>query len=94
MISWLKYDPQQEISNVNVPVIILQGRKDIQVTETDAENLYAANDQAIIHYFSKMNHVLKEIEGDREQNIASYSNPDLPLANGLINEIVEFIKRY
>ncbi|MEK5078535.1 alpha/beta fold hydrolase [Solibacillus sp. FSL W7-1436] len=94
MISWLKYDPQHEIGNVDVPVIILQGRKDIQVTETDAENLYAANDQAIIHYFSKMNHVLKEIEGDREQNIASYSNPDLPLANGLIDEIVEFIKRY
>lgn len=93
MISWLKYDPQQEISNVNVPIIILQGKKDIQVTEKDAENLYAANNQATIHYFDKMNHVLKDVEGDRDQNLASYYNPDLPLTNGLIEEITEFIKQ-
>ncbi|MEK4387764.1 alpha/beta fold hydrolase [Solibacillus sp. FSL W7-1464] len=93
MISWLKYDPQHEISKVNVPVIILQGKKDIQVTEKDAENLYAANNDAVIHYFDKMNHVLKDIEGDREQNIASYYNPDLPLTKGLIDEVTEFIKQ-
>lgn len=93
MISWLKYDPQHEISNVTVPIIILQGKKDIQVTEKDAENLHAANNDATIHYFDKMNHVLKDIEGDRDQNLASYYNPDLPLTNGLIDEITEFIKQ-
>lgn len=93
MISWLKYDPQHEISNVTVPIIILQGKKDIQVTEKDAENLHAANNDATIHYFDKMNHVLKEVEGDRDQNLASYYNPDLPLTNGLIDEITEFIKQ-
>lgn len=93
MISWLKYDSQHEISNVTVPIIILQGKKDIQVTEKDAENLHAANNDAIIHYFDKMNHVLKDIEGDRDQNLASYYNPDLPLTNGLIDEITEFIKQ-
>ncbi len=93
MISWLKYDPQHEISNVTVPIIILQGKKDIQVTEKDAENLHAANNDATIHYFDKMNHVLKDVEGDRDQNLASYYNPDLPLTNGLIDEITEFIKQ-
>lgn len=93
MISWLKYDPQHEISNVNVPIIILQGKKDIQVTEKDAENLYAANNHATVHYFDKMNHVLKDVEGDRDQNLASYYNPDLPLTNGLIEEITKFIKQ-
>lgn len=93
MISWLKYDPQHEISNVTVPIIILQGKKDIQVTEKDAENLHAANNNATIHYFDKMNHVLKDVEGDRDQNLASYYNPDLPLTNGLIDEITEFIKQ-
>jgi len=93
MISWLKYDPQHEISNVNVPIIILQGKKDIQVTEEDAKNLHAANNDAIIHYFDKMNHVLKDVEGDREQNLASYYNPDLPLTKGLIEEITDFIKQ-
>lgn len=93
MISWLKYEPQHEISNVTVPIIILQGKKDIQVTEKDAENLHAANNDATIHYFDKMNHVLKDVEGDRDQNLASYYNPDLPLTNGLIDEITEFIKQ-
>ncbi|WP_274308520.1 alpha/beta fold hydrolase [Solibacillus daqui] len=92
MISWLKYDPQQEIKNVKAPILILQGKKDIQVTEADAKNLQAANGKAVIHYFDKMNHVLKDIEGNREQNIASYSDPKLPLATGLIDEIASFIK--
>ncbi|MGN7479507.1 alpha/beta hydrolase [Solibacillus silvestris] len=92
IISWLKYDPQQEINNVKAPILIIQGKKDIQVTETDAKNLQAANDKADIHYFNKMNHVLKDIEGNREQNIASYSNPEWPLANGLVDEIAKYVK--
>lgn len=92
MISWLKYDPQQELSKVSVPVLIIQGKNDIQVTETDAKILHEANDKATVHYFDQMNHVLKDVIGNREQNIASYSNPDLPLANGLIDKVTEFVK--
>ena len=92
MISWLKYDPQQEISKVSVPILIIQGKNDIQVTETDANMLHVANNKATIHYFDDMNHVLKDVKGNREQNIASYSNPELPLTIGLIDKITEFVK--
>ena len=92
MISWLKYDPQQEISKVSIPILIIQGKNDIQVTEADAKMLHAANDKATIHYFEHMNHVLKDVKGNREQNLASYSNPKMPLTNGLIDEITEFVK--
>ena len=92
MISWLKYNPEQEISDVKVPILIIQGKMDIQITEEDAENLKSANSKAQLHYFDHMNHVLKDIQGNREQNIASYSNPTLPLANGLVEEIVKFVK--
>lgn len=92
MVSWLKYNPQHEINNVKVPILILQGKMDIQITEEDAENLKSANGKAQLHYFDYMNHVLKDVQGSREQNMASYSNPQLPLANGLLDEIVKFVK--
>jgi hypothetical protein len=40
-----------------------------------------------------MNHVLKAAPADRALNIATYSQPDLPLAPGLMDAIVRFIRR-
>ena len=90
MMSWLQYDPQQELANVSAPILIVQGKKDIQITQADATALKNGNEQATVRYFDQMNHVLKDIKGDRSENIASYTNPDYPLATGLIEEIVSF----
>lgn len=92
MMSWLQYDPQKELANVSAPILIVQGKKDIQITEADATALKNGNEQATVRYFDQMNHVLKDIKGDRSENIASYTNPDYPLAKGLIEEIVSFIR--
>uniref|UniRef100_UPI003AEF510A alpha/beta hydrolase n=1 Tax=Dysgonomonas gadei TaxID=156974 RepID=UPI003AEF510A len=43
MISWFKYNPQEEISKLTIPVLILQGTTDIQVTVKQAELLAGAN---------------------------------------------------
>lgn len=92
MRSWLQYDPQQEIKKVTAPILIIQGKKDIQITEIDAKALAVGNEKATVRYFEQMNHVLKDIKGDYQENIASYTTPELPLANGLTEEIVKFIK--
>ena len=92
MMSWLQYDPQKELANVSAPILIVQGKKDIQITQADATALKNGNEQATVRYFDQMNHVLKDIKGDRSENIASYTNPDYPLAKGLIEEIVSFIR--
>lgn len=91
-ISWLKYDPKEEINKVQVPVLIVQGRNDIQVTVEDAELLKAGNPKAKVVYFEEMNHVLKDTSSNYEQNVASYSNPELPLAKGLLEEIIKVIE--
>ncbi|MEK4427434.1 alpha/beta hydrolase [Solibacillus sp. FSL K6-1523] len=91
-ISWLKYDPKEEMSKVQVPVLIVQGHNDIQVTVEDAELLKAGNPKAKVVYFEEMNHVLKNTSSNYEQNIASYSNPELPLAKGLLEEIIKIIE--
>ena len=36
MQSWVKYDPVVEIAKVKIPVLIVQGGRDIQVSESDA----------------------------------------------------------
>lgn len=93
MISWFNYDPQKEIKNLNKPVLIIQGKNDLQVTVLDAQKLNEANKNAEIHIIEKMNHILKEAEADRMLNLATYANPDLPLADELIKIIVTFINK-
>src|ERR1035437_7190894 len=45
MISWLKYNPQQEIKKLKIPVLIIQGTTDIQVGAEEAEKLKKASPQ-------------------------------------------------
>lgn len=92
MISWIKYDPATEIKKLHVPVLLVQGTTDIQVSVDDAKLLKAAKPDAKLALFEGMNHILKESEADRQMNIATYNNPDLTLKKGLIEELVSFIK--
>ncbi|WP_313234666.1 alpha/beta hydrolase [Sporosarcina ureae] len=92
MISWLDFDPTERLKKVQVPVLLVNGNRDIQVPVKDAKLLHDAKKDAKLLIVDKMNHILKESPEDREGNIATYSNPDLPLAQGLMEGIVGFIK--
>ena len=92
LISWFKYNPQEAISILKCPVLIIQGTTDIQVSLKDAEKLSESNREAKKVIIEGMNHILKASELDRLKNIQTYSNPGLPLKVGLITEIVSFIK--
>lgn len=89
--SWMKYDPAEEISKLNIPILIVQGDKDVQVSDVDAENLHSSAKGSKLHFIKNMNHVLKIIEGGLNENLAAYTNPDLPVAEQLIDLIVEFV---
>lgn len=81
LISWMKYDPTVEIWKLKIPIVIIQGSTDLQVKEEDARLLFMAhplNSRLII--IEGMNHILKLAPSDREKNIETYSNPELPLA--------------
>jgi len=93
MISWLKYDPQIEIRRLDMPVLILNGTRDFQVGEKEAELLKAAKPEAELVVIENMNHVLKEIKTDDKENMASYTNPDLPVMKGLVDAISEFVMK-
>lgn len=92
MKSWLPLDPQKIVANLNCPVLILQGTKDLQVIEMDAQNLHNANATSKLVIINNMNHVMKTINSDdRAENVKAYSDPQLPVSTELIKAIVNFI---
>lgn len=93
MISWLRYDPAKEIAGLKIPVLILQGTTDLQTTEQDAKSLAGANGAAKILFIDGMNHVLKTVPNDRDKQIASYSDPSLPVTTELVDVISRFVKK-
>ncbi len=62
LISWFKYNPRTVIASVKVPVLIVQGKNDIQVSVEDAEFLKKGCPAAELLLIDKMNHVLKDCE--------------------------------
>ncbi|MFJ7934001.1 serine aminopeptidase domain-containing protein [Sporosarcina sp. NPDC096371] len=92
IISWLQYDPAEQLKKLQVPVLLVNGTRDIQVPVKDAELLHDVKKDTELLIVDNMNHILKESPEDREGNMATYGNPDLPLAQGLMDGIIEFLK--
>lgn len=92
MISWIKYNPQAEIKKLQIPTLLINGDKDIQVSVQDAQLLQQAKPDAQLKIIPNMNHIFKLIKGDDAENKASYTNPDLPIATDLSELITTFIK--
>ena len=89
--SWLQYDPAVEIAELQLPTLVVQGTTDIQVSVDNAERMAAANEQAKLLLIAGMNHILKKVSGDMNEQIASYSNPDLPVMQELVEAIAGYI---
>ncbi|WP_417238323.1 alpha/beta hydrolase family protein [Bizionia sp.] len=90
--TWMIYNPSEELKKLSIPILILNGDKDLQVFESDAEALHQANPKSELVIIPNMNHVLKHIEKD-EDNEKSYKSPDYPLSETLINTLETFIKK-
>jgi pimeloyl-ACP methyl ester carboxylesterase len=93
LISWFKYDPAREIGKLKMPVLILQGTTDIQISVSDAKLLHDGNRDAKLVIVEGMNHVLKEVSDDPTKQIASYGDPKLPVAPKLLDEMTELIRK-
>jgi pimeloyl-ACP methyl ester carboxylesterase len=91
LISWFAHDPAEAIARLEMPVLIVQGTTDIQVAVAEAERLAAADPDAELVLVEDMNHVLKEVP-EGEDPLASYGDPTLPLADGLVHAIVGFVR--
>ncbi len=91
MSNWMKYDPQEEIKKLKMPILIINGTKDLQVSEAEAELLKNAVPDATLVVIDKMNHVLVPIEGGDLENSKSYNEAYRKLSPELIKSITRFI---
>lgn len=93
MIDLLKWDPAALLAEASVPVLVLQGARDLQIDVQDARRLKAANPAAELVLIPDANHVLKTVPpDDRAANLATYANPNLPLAEGVTEALAQFIR--
>ncbi len=91
MINWMQYNPTEIIKELKMPILVVVGTKDLQISENDAKLLKEANDEAELKIIENMNHVLFEIKGDDLENSKSYNESFRPISSILIDRIFEFI---
>lgn len=94
MQSWVKYDPTAEIAKVKVPVLIVQGGRDIQVSEADARALKAAQPAAKLVVIPAANHVYRlAVSDDRIAQVRLYTDPTIPVVPELVPALADWIKK-
>ena len=89
-LSWMQYNPKEELKKLNMPVLIVNGTKDIQVPIEDAKPLHISNKNIESIFIENMNHVLKDIQKE-EDNLSSYYSSEYPISKELIAVITAFV---
>lgn len=89
--NWMLYDPKVEIVKLNIPVLIINGTKDLQVQISEAELLRDAKPDVTYNIIENMNHIFKEVKGNDLENSKSYNIYNLPVMPELIAVVSEFI---
>tara|TARA_B100000989_G_scaffold10668_1_gene7233 strand:+ start:24 stop:950 length:927 start_codon:yes stop_codon:yes gene_type:complete len=87
------YDPVEEISKLNMPILIIQGSTDIQIEVSDALILHKAAKNSKLEIIDGMNHVFRQATDNPLLNLQTYGNPELPIDNNMVNIISEFIEK-
>lgn len=92
MANWMSYDPKEEIKKLKMPILIINGTKDLQVSETEAKLLDTNANESTLVIIEKMNHILVSIDGDDLENSKSYNEAYRKLSPKLLEAITSFVR--
>lgn len=92
LMSWCRYVPTTVIHSVKVPLLIIQGTTDLQVSADNGQRLKNAKSAAKYAVIRGMNFILKDAPPDADKNLATYKDPTLPLNTEMVGDVVDFIK--
>jgi uncharacterized protein len=93
LINQMALDPSKLAASLKLPLLIVQGDKDLQVTLTDAQALKAAQPKAQYVLIPGMTHALKHVDSDDVgANYATYANAAQPVDPGMAGAIVKFVR--
>lgn len=93
MANWMSYNPSKAIAMVDSPILIVNGTKNLQVSEEETRKLKDSSKNAEMALIENMNHVLVIIEGDELENSKSYNESYRPVSEELKQSILDFINR-
>lgn len=92
MASWMKYDPQKEIQQLTIPILLINGDNDLQVNPEEAQKLKKAQPNAELVIIENMNHIFRIVDkNDDIANQKSYNEPQRPISDKLVEVISNFI---
>jgi hypothetical protein len=90
--SVVSYDALAELRRLDLPVLILQGDKDVQVSLQDAEALAGAKPGARVVLIPGANHLFQATDrADRVAQLGLYADPTAPVMPELVDALVEWI---
>jgi len=92
IVNWMQYNPQEVIHTLNMPILIINGTKDLQVTVEEAKLLDNAAKNSTMIIVDNMNHVLVPIEGDDLENSKSYNESNREISPKIIEAIRAFVR--
>ncbi len=94
LLSWMKYNPPTEINKLKIPILILQGSCDIQVSVADANSLHDGNKKSTLIIVEGMTHTLKNAEANcKDDNRKTYLDASLPLNTQFVKKIINFVEK-
>jgi hypothetical protein len=96
VVALLVNDPLQIVNNIKYPVLVLQGRKDIQVSVKDAQFIEEAlkrahHEDATMYLLDDVDHLLKTNRG--AASIASYADASRPLDEKMLAIMTEWMEK-
>ena len=94
MSNWMQYNPQEHIEKLEIPTLIINGTKDLQMTTSEAQLLKERKPDAELVIIENMNHLLFEINGDDLENSKSYNEMHHPIITEAITVILNFMKQF
>lgn len=91
LMAMFAIDPVEAVRKAKTDTLIMQGERDLQVSVADARLLDKAP-KTKLRLIAHMNHVLKDAPEDRAGNLATYSDPTLPLSRDVVKYVRRFVK--
>jgi hypothetical protein len=85
------YDLKAELGRYRGKTLIAQGNMDMQATLNDFTRLGEAASDAVTIVVPYMNHVLKDVPADVEENFAAFSDPSYPVSEIFASAVAEFV---
>ena len=91
LATWLAFDPVETIKQVQLPILLIYGENDIQISREEFSMLVEARPEAAVRIVPEMNYVLKEVKNE-DENYAAFTDPSFKVPSLLADLLASFAK--